>query len=137
MWIPWSFSRCNREEWLQLHLVEVKCPYSMRNKTVEEMYAVNSFCCHLVDGEPTLKHHHDYYYQIQGQMAITGIHSSDFVVWTPLNFITITIPFEEDFWKTYCYPALKKFYFNIMLPEMVYPKYPEHPLDYSYLSLYA
>ena len=65
-------------------LVEVKCPYKGRNKTVEEMYDDKSFCCHLVNGEPKLKLNHDYHYQIQGQMAITGVHTCDFVVWTPL-----------------------------------------------------
>ena len=119
-----------------VHLVEVKCPYKARSKTVEEMYDDASFCCSLVNGKPTLRQDHDYYYQVQGQMAITGIHTCDFVVWTPLNFLVITLVFDEGFWKTQCYPSLKNFYFNIMLPEIVYPKHPELPLDYSHLPLY-
>ena len=100
------------------------------------MYADNTFCCQIINGDPTLKPNHDYYYQIQGQMAITGVHTCDFVVWTPLNFLVITVPFNDDFWKSHCYPTLKDFYFNVMLPEIVFPKHPELPLDYSHLPLY-
>lgn len=118
-------------------LVEVKCPYKARNKSVEEMYDDPSFCCSLVNGEPVLKQNHDYYYQVQGQMAITGVHVCDFVVWTPTNFIIIKQTFNETFWKRQCYPLLKDFYFNIMLPEIVYPKHPELPFDYTHLPLYS
>ena len=118
-------------------LVEVKCPYKARNKSIEEMYNDQSFCCSLTDEGPTLKNDHDYYYQVQGQMAITGIHTCDFVVWTPLNFITITLTFDEDFWNNRCYPLLKNFYFNIMLPEIVYPNHPELPSDYTGIQLYS
>jgi hypothetical protein len=120
-----------------VRLVEVKCPYKARNKSVEEMLDDPSFCCSLVNGEPVLKQDHDYYYQVQGQMAIAGVHVCDFVVWTPKNFLVVTQKFNETFWKTQCYPLLKNFYFNIMLPEIVYPKHPELPFDYTCLSLYS
>ena len=84
-----------------------------------------------------LKTNHDYYFQIQGQMAVTGIHICDFVVWTPTNFITITVGFDETFWTTKCFPFLTNFYFNIMLTEIVYPKYPEPTIDYSQVPLYS
>ena len=74
-----------------VRLVEVKCPYKGRNKTLKQMYDDNSFCCSLVNGYPTLKQNHDYYYQVQGQMAITGVHTCDFVVWTPSDFLVLTI----------------------------------------------
>ena len=120
-----------------VRLVEVKCPYKARNKSIEEMYGDPSFCCSLTNEGPTLKKGHEYYFQVQGQMAITGIHTCDFVVWTPLNFITITLTFNEGFWKKSCYPLLEKFYFNIMLPEIVYPKHPEVPCDYTDIQLYT
>ena len=118
-------------------LVEVKCPYKARTKSIDEMYCDPSFCCALVNDQPMLKQNHDYYYQVQGQMAITGIHRCDFVVWTRINFVVITLTFNESFWKQQCYPLLKKFYFNIMLPEIVYPKHPELPFDYTFLPLYV
>ena len=89
-----------------IRLIEVKCPYKARNKSIEEMYSDPSFCVSLEDGKPMLKTDHDYYFQVQGQMAVTGIHICDFVVWTPTNFITIKVEFDETFWKTKCVPFL-------------------------------
>ena len=94
---------------IALHLIEVKCPYKARNKSVEEMYDDPSFCLSLEDGEPTLKTDHDCYFQVHGQMAVTGIHISDFIVWTPTNFVVLTVAFDETFWKTQCHPLLTKF----------------------------
>ena len=119
-----------------IRLVEVKCPYRGRNKTLKDMYSDNSFCCCLDNGHPILKQKHEYYYQVQGQMAITGIHACDFVVWTPSDFVVISISYDDNFWKSHCYPALKNFCLFIMLPEIVYPKYPEPPFDYSHLLCY-
>ena len=31
-----------------------------------------SFCCVLENGSPRLKRNHEYYYQVQGQLAVTG-----------------------------------------------------------------
>ena len=38
-----------------VRIVEVKCPYKAREKTLEEMYNDKSFCCSLTDRVPTLK----------------------------------------------------------------------------------
>lgn len=95
-----------------VRLVEVKCPYKGRGKHVEELYSDPTFCCSLVDGDPVLSENHDYYYQIQGQMAVSGIHTCDFVVWTPLNYIVINVKFDETFWSTKCFPRLKDFFFK-------------------------
>ena len=100
------------------------------------MYADNSFCCLSVNGHPMLKQNHEYYFQVQGQMAITGIHTCDFVIWTPSDFLVLSVLYDEIFWKTQCYAALKHFYLYVMLPEIVYPKYPELPFDYSHVLIY-
>ena len=83
-----------------------------------------------------LKQNHEYYFQVQGQMAITGIHTCDFVIWTPSDFLVLSVLYDEIFWKTQCYAALKHFYLYVMLPEIVYPKYPELPFDYSHVLIY-
>jgi hypothetical protein len=85
-----------------VRIVEVKCPYKAREKTLDDMYSDTSFCLSLDDGVPTLKKNHEYFYQIQGQMAMTGIHICDFVVWTPFDFIVITVLFDRDLWNKQC-----------------------------------
>ena len=120
-----------------VRIVEVKCPYKARDKTLDSMYSDKSFCLCLDNGIPTLKKNHEYFYQIQGQMAMTGIHICDFVVWTPFDYIVITILFDRDLWTKQCYPILKHFFLYLMLPEIVYPQHPhEFPLDYSHLLCY-
>ena len=42
------------------------------NVTPEEACSDPSFCLELVNGSPRLKRNHEYYDQIQGQMALTG-----------------------------------------------------------------
>ena len=104
------------------------------------MYYDNSFCLCLADGVPTIKKKkHEYFYQVQGQMAMTGIHTCDFMVWTPLDFVVTTVLFDQDLWNRQCYPTLKHLFFlYFMLPEIeVYPKHPsELPVDYSHLLSY-
>ena len=85
-------------------LVEVKCPFSARDKAVEQACIDDkSFCCGIVNNTPCLRSHHDYYYyQVQGQMAITGIHLCDFVIWTPKGIHVQTIHFNNEFWNSTC-----------------------------------
>ena len=46
-------------------LVEIKCPYSARMYKPEAACTeLNRFCCSLVNGTPTMKRTHNYYYQV-------------------------------------------------------------------------
>ena len=99
------------------------------------MYDDNSFCCLSVNGHSMLNQNHEYYFQVQGQMATTGIHTCDFVIWTPSDFLVLSVLYDENFWTTQCYPSILSNTF-IMLPEIVYPKYPELPFDYSHVLIY-
>ena len=49
--------------------------------TVEQASQRADFCCTLVDGQVKLKKDHAYYYQVQGQLAITGARWCDFFIW--------------------------------------------------------
>ena len=81
-------------------LVEVKCPFNAKEKTVEEACSsIKSFCSESVEQRPCLKTSHDYYYQVQGQMAVTGIHVCDFVIWTPKDISIQRINFDNEFWS--------------------------------------
>lgn len=65
-------------------LIEIKCPSSShwRTKTPEECAMDKKFFCCLVNGKVRLKRNHSYFYQVQGQLAISGRKWCDFVVWT-------------------------------------------------------
>ena len=115
-----------------LKLVEMKCPFRARDKTVEQASMDDrSFCCRLVDDTPCLRPDHDYYHQVQGQMAITDVHVCDFVVWTPRGIHAPTIHFDNEFWNSTSVPKLEHFHYYFLLPEIVYPQKPSSPYDYS------
>ena len=99
-------------------LCEIKCPYSTRNLTPENACRiVPNFCCRLdADGSAILRKGHSYYYQIQGQMAITGRNWCDFVVYTPYGISVERITFNESFWLNEMLPKLDLFYDGHYLP---------------------
>ncbi|KAM7306868.1 uncharacterized protein ISCGN_010524 [Ixodes scapularis] len=63
-------------------LLEVKCPLSQKGKTDLEAAKQKNFCCEVVGLEMRLKRKHPYFFQVQGQMAVTGHKWCDFVIWT-------------------------------------------------------
>ena len=111
-------------------VVEVKCPLiRARDKTIEQACTDDkSFCCNIVNNTPSLRIDHEYYYQILGQMAITGIKIYDFVIWTPKGIHVQTIHFDSDFWNRTCVPNLEDFLFH----EICTPQKPNLPYGYSY-----
>ncbi|KAL1423801.1 hypothetical protein MTO96_003721 [Rhipicephalus appendiculatus] len=51
-------------------VLEIKCPYNGRERTVRELAASDSACLSIVDGTVMLKKEHSYYYQVQMQMLV-------------------------------------------------------------------
>uniref|UniRef100_A0A1X7TX40 Uncharacterized protein n=1 Tax=Amphimedon queenslandica TaxID=400682 RepID=A0A1X7TX40_AMPQE len=77
---------------------------------------LKSFFCHLNGSNiVTLKRNHQYYYQIEGAMAITGAKWCNFVVWTPKKCTIQRITFNPYFWES-TYSQLKDTYFCHILP---------------------
>ena len=105
--------------------LEIKCLYAADQKgydplrACEEMGRNSQFCCTKDDkGQLSLKANHVYYYQIQGQLAITGRHWCDFVVMSAGEIATQRIPFNQTFWND-CFIKLRHFYFTFGLPEIL------------------
>lgn len=103
--------------------VEVKCPFCVRDTTVEELAALKNTCLKHVQLENgvlgiSLDHKHAYYYQIQMQMAITGRQYCDFVVWSKHSFFIERVYFNEQFWLTESHIA-KYFFYKAVMPELL------------------
>ena len=66
-------------------VLEIKCPYSCRNKGLQELSEEKSrfFLCVTEAGNLELKDNHQYFYQIQLQMKLCNASFCDFVVWSP------------------------------------------------------
>ncbi|XP_072389723.1 uncharacterized protein [Diabrotica undecimpunctata] len=101
------------------HIVEVKCPYSACKLTPEEAVKLKKIK-YLTHEENTLKlkHTDNYFYQVQGQLAIAQKKYCYFIVWTPMGFIVDKIEAKPEFWKQIL-PKLKNFYIENMLPRIL------------------
>ena len=67
-----------------------------------------------------LKESHQYYAQVQGQMAVGERIWCDFVVYTQKGFSIQRIPLDKSFWEN-AFTKLKLFYDNCVVPEIVSP----------------
>ena len=101
--------------------LEVKCPYSHRNVTPQEVCSTSGFCCTLDGSVMTLRRNHKYFAQVQGQMAIGGREWCDFVVYTTKGIHIERIHFDNQYWEKILLPKLQEFYDNCVGPEIVSP----------------
>jgi putative phage-type endonuclease len=102
-------------------LLEIKCPASdkWRTHSPAECGLDSDFCCSLDENQNLkLKINHNYYFQVQGQMAICNKKWCDFVIWTLKPPLSVErIYFDESFWLK-CLSKLNSFYVKSMLPEL-------------------
>ena len=70
--------------------IEIKCPFSNKEMTIEECCKDSSFYLKKnSDGVITLKQSHVCYYQCQGALNITGLDWIDFVVYAKKDFFFV------------------------------------------------
>ena len=96
-------------------ILEVKCPYVCRDKTISEAtvpYLRN------VNGEFYLDQNHDYYYQVQGQMFCCSRKLCHFVVYTfeDIKFIEVK---RDDVFIQGMLEKLISFYNNYSRQELL------------------
>jgi hypothetical protein len=96
-------------------VLEVKCPYKFRNVDPRTIAATDKKFCMNLDG--SLKEEHNYYAQVQGQMAITNTEYCDFVIWTTIDLFIRRIRRDNHFWEVNK-PTLEEFYFKHVMPTL-------------------
>lgn len=95
-------------------LLEVKCPYSQKGKSIAKI-AEPSFMVKDLQGTFRLDRSHDYYFQVLGQMALAGLSWTDFVVFSDKFMIIERIRFSEQDWSV-ARPKFHNFFFSVLLP---------------------
>ena len=65
-----------------------------------------------------LKEETSWYYQIQGQMGISGIHATDLVIYTNKGILIVHVEFNAEFWQQIL-DKLKLFFAKFMVPELL------------------
>ncbi|KAK3755143.1 hypothetical protein QZH41_020564 [Actinostola sp. cb2023] len=93
-------------------VLEIKCPLSAANEipTPDNLTYLVS-----INDQVTLKKKHQYYAQIQGQMAIAKRDWCHFLVYTQKGYHLETIQFDEDYWLTLL-DSLTWFYVHHLAP---------------------
>ena len=77
-------------------IMEIKCPYSQRDSTINEAVSGADFCLENTENGKKLRQNHDYYIQVQGQLLVTGAPFCDFVVYTKKDIhIQRIVPNQE------------------------------------------
>ena len=100
-------------------LLEIKCPYCVRELTLPELAASNvKTCLAEEDGAFSLKKDHDYMYQVQTQLHVCDVDYVDFVVWTKNDTFIERIEGEPDIWNEILQNS-KEFFYKAVLPELI------------------
>ena len=80
-------------------LVEVKCPYNGKSNTISEILPKIKYLKIGINNEVIFKQKHEYYCQIQMEMAVLNIQSTDFIVFASFDssFAIVNVPFNENY----------------------------------------
>ncbi|XP_069720515.1 uncharacterized protein [Phaenicophaeus curvirostris] len=100
-----------------LGLLEVKCPYKHRNRTVHDACKDKDFCLQVDGDSYALKKDHPYFTQVQCQLAAAGLQQADFVVHTTKETAVAPVKFDAEFWGQ-TVPKLEKFYTEAVIPHL-------------------
>ena len=96
-------------------LIEIKCPYTLKDKDPTKCFGIDSFC---IDATGNLKKSHRYYAQVQMQMYVTLIDTCDFVVYTEKDIFITKIEKDSAFIDSMVVKSTK-FFFNHLMPELL------------------
>lgn len=98
-------------------LLEVKCPYSARDLTINDACMIAGFCLTKSNHDDTvsLNQDHQYYFQVQGQLLVTGAEFCDFVVFTKNDLFIQRIKPDVKFMQDML-DRLSDFYFQHIKP---------------------
>lgn len=91
------------------YLVEIKCPLvlSHKNASITHLLQLKDPFIEVVNGTYCLKNDHEYYYELQMQMALGKCNFSYFYIWSPRFRITNKVYFDSLFWTENSVGALK------------------------------
>ena len=99
-------------------IVEVKCPYSARNDVISESESI-TFLERDSSGHLKLKKSHNYFYQIQGQLAIAKKNLCLLIVYTFKDLQVFPVEYDSHFVESELIPNLSNFFDKVYLPFLI------------------
>ena len=92
-------------------IVEIKCPWSARNCTIDEACVNTKFYLEKNNlSNITLKKDHEYFAQIQGQLMVTGADFCEFIVFTSKDIFVQRILPDVTYMEDTLLPRLSEFF---------------------------
>ena len=115
---PDGFVQCDCCTAATAGCIEVKCPHSMKDSSIEE-YAKSKNSCLIASGNNySLDREHAYYYQTQLQMFCSETKFCDFVLWSKKCLFIERIFINNDFLNEKLKLA-ENFHAMVIVPELL------------------
>ncbi|VDI82683.1 Hypothetical predicted protein [Mytilus galloprovincialis] len=114
----------------EMGLIEIKNILQKKNMSfIQATKKVSNFCLQYTDEKVQLKKKHNYYFQCQGLLNISGLPWLDFIArsTSPYQIHIERIYRDEVLWNDTMLPKLEAFYFLALLPELAAPRYNKSP----------
>lgn len=84
----------------EMGILEIKCPFSAGDMKLDEAaVSIPNFCLKQDGDSLSLKKSHEYYYQVQGQLMVTGVSFCVFVVYTRKDLYVEKLPVDTEFMR--------------------------------------
>ncbi len=109
-------------------VLEIKCPYSCRDKTLQERVDESKFYLSKIGGDLSLDVYHAYYFQVQLQLKLSGANYCDFAVWNEDDLFIQRLTLDEPF-VSIAMEKCNEFIQVCVLPEIVGKWYSRDPLS--------
>lgn len=98
-WLGGSLDCVRKCKCCESWVVEIKCPFTGSDLDPKAAFLsdnVGGTCS--ADDQTELRNSHPYYYQVQTQMAVSGLKSCDFVIYTNKGIYIVEIDFNKQVW---------------------------------------
>ncbi len=109
-------------------VLEIKCPYSCRDKTLQERVDESKFYLSKIGGDLSLDVYHAYYFQVQLQLKLSGANYCDFAVWNEDDLFIQRLTLDEPF-VSIAMEKCNEFIQVCVLPEILGKWYSREPLS--------
>ena len=98
--------------------LEIKCTFAHQYHTIPEACEESAFFLEKTSAGIQLKRNHPYYYQVMGQLGVTGLKWSHFVVFTKKDMHIEKIIFDEKLPQEMCV-KLRCYYYDVVGPHLL------------------
>ena len=101
-------------------VIEVKCPFKFKNVTITTAAQTKGFPFIYSEEKNSysMDKDHAYYFQVQPQLFIAGYRFAYFVVYTTLDMVYVTVPYDADLLSV-SIPQAKKNVLEVIMPEVL------------------